>query len=96
MCKVDDQKQNVDYIFCLSHEAVQTTFKPLEVTDTTISCSIEQMVQNLNLDVEENRSKIPTLNQLKKTSQHWQELANLLKKRRPGSFLPQEPNPEPE
>ena len=42
MCKVNDQEQNVDYIFCLSHEADQTTFKRLEVTDTTISCNLEQ------------------------------------------------------
>ena len=41
MCKVNDQEQNVDYIFCLSHEADQTNFKPLEVTDTTISYNLE-------------------------------------------------------
>ena len=42
MCKVNGQEQNVDYIHCISHEAVQATFKPLEVTDTTISCNLVQ------------------------------------------------------
>ena len=49
---------------------------------------------------------IPTLNQLKKHRKNFLgekamggangELFNMLKKRRPKSFLPQEPNPEPD
>ena len=37
--------QSVDYIYCLQYhddDAVQTNSKPLEVTDTTISCNLEQ------------------------------------------------------
>ena len=40
-----DENQNVNYIYCLDYEdknAVHTNFKPLEVTDTTISCNLEQ------------------------------------------------------
>ena len=46
MCKVNaENHQKVDYIYCLSYRddfAVQTNAKPLEVTDTTISCNLEQ------------------------------------------------------
>ena len=40
-----DENQKVDYINCLRYwdsEAVQTNSQPLEVTDTTISCNLEQ------------------------------------------------------
>ena len=48
MCKVDINSkyhQKVDYIYCLGYydsKAVQTNFQPLEVTDTTICCNLEQ------------------------------------------------------
>ena len=46
MCKVNlDENQNVDYIYCLAYhdgDAVQTNSQPLEVTDTTISCNLDQ------------------------------------------------------
>ena len=46
MCKVKtEDHQTVDYIFCLAYgssDAVQTNCQPLEVTDTTISCNLEQ------------------------------------------------------
>ena len=40
-----EENQKVDYIHCLRYwdsEAVQTNSQPLEVTDTTISCNLEQ------------------------------------------------------
>ena len=40
-----EEHKNVDYIYCLQYgdsEAVQTKFKPLEVTKTTISCNLHQ------------------------------------------------------
>ena len=40
-----EDHQNVDYIYCLSYldsNAVKTNFQPLEVTDTTICCNLEQ------------------------------------------------------
>ena len=40
-----EENRNVDYIFSLQYndpEAVQTNFKSLEVTDTTITCNLEQ------------------------------------------------------
>ena len=46
MYKVNlDENQNVDYIYCLSYiyfDSVQTNSQPLDVTDTTISCNLEQ------------------------------------------------------
>ena len=46
MCKVNlDENQKVDYIYCLTYtdeKAVQPNSQPLEVTDTTISCNLEQ------------------------------------------------------
>ena len=46
MCQVNlEEDKNVDYIYCLTytdHDAVQTNFKPLEVTETTISCNLDQ------------------------------------------------------
>ena len=57
MCKVNSEDhQNVDYIYCLpyfdkfaveslayfDYDAVETNCQPLEVTDTTISCNLEQ------------------------------------------------------
>ena len=46
MCKVNSEDhQKVDYIYCLGYaysDAVQTNVKPLEVTDTTICCNLEQ------------------------------------------------------
>ena len=46
MCKVDlEDNQNVDYIYCLQYsdsKAVQPNSQPLEVTDTTISCNLDQ------------------------------------------------------
>ena len=46
MCKVNlEEYQRVDYIYCLQYhdkQAVKTNFQPLEVTDTTISCNLEQ------------------------------------------------------
>ena len=40
-----DENQNIDYIYSLGYgykTAVQTKFQPIEVTDTTISCNLEQ------------------------------------------------------
>ena len=46
MCEVNSEDhQNVDYIHSLSYDdsnAVQTNSQPLEVTQTTISCNLEQ------------------------------------------------------
>ena len=46
VCKANiDENQRVDYIYSLRYGdsyAVQTNYKPLEVTDTTISCNLEQ------------------------------------------------------
>ena len=46
MCKVNlNENQKVDYMYCLQYndeKAVQPNSKPLEVTDTTISCNLEQ------------------------------------------------------
>ena len=46
MCKVNSEDhQNVDYIYCLRYDgldAIQTNCQPLEVTDTTICCNLEQ------------------------------------------------------
>ena len=46
MCKVKtEDHQTVDYIFCLAYgssDAVQSNCQPLEVTDTTICCNLEQ------------------------------------------------------
>ena len=46
ICKVNlDENQRVDYIYSLRYldsEAVQPNSQPLEVTDTTISCNLEQ------------------------------------------------------
>ena len=46
ICKVNlDENQHIDYIYSLRYgdsEAVQTNSQPLEVTDTTISCNLEQ------------------------------------------------------
>ena len=46
MCKVSlEEDQNVDYIYCLSYlfsDAVQSNSKPLEVTDTTVECNLDQ------------------------------------------------------
>ena len=46
MCKVNSKDhKNVDYIYCLTYRdsnAVQPNFQPLEVTDTKISCNLEQ------------------------------------------------------
>ena len=46
MCKINlDENQKIDYIYSLRYwddDAVQTTSKPLDVTDTTISCNLEQ------------------------------------------------------
>ena len=46
MCKVNlDENQKVDYIYSLTYfdkKAVQPNSQPLEVTDTTISCNLEQ------------------------------------------------------
>ena len=46
ICKANiDENQRVDYIYSLRYGdsyAVQTNYKPLEVTDTTISCNLEQ------------------------------------------------------
>ena len=47
MCKVNlDENQKVDYIYSLryggQYQLVQTNSQPLEVTDTTISCNLEQ------------------------------------------------------
>ena len=46
MCQVNlEEDKNVDYIYCLTYKddnAVKTTFQPLEVTETTISCNLEQ------------------------------------------------------
>ena len=48
MCKVksnENENENVEYIYCLKYfdsTAVKTNFQPLEVTDTTISCNLEQ------------------------------------------------------
>ena len=46
ICKVNlEDHQKVDYIYCLSYQdsdAVQTNAQNLEVTDTTISCNLEQ------------------------------------------------------
>ena len=46
MCKVySEDNPKVDYIYCLRYidsKAVQTNAQPLEVTDTTICCNLEQ------------------------------------------------------
>ena len=46
MCKVKlEENLNVDYIYCLAYYdfgAVQTNSQPLEITDTTISCNLQQ------------------------------------------------------
>ena len=46
ICKLQlREEQKIDYIYCLRYEdnnAVQTNFQPLEVTDSTISCNLEQ------------------------------------------------------
>ena len=46
ICKIDlNENQNVDYIYCLDYfdsKAVQTNSDPLEVTNTTMSCNLEQ------------------------------------------------------
>ena len=46
ICKVNlADGQNVEYIYCLTYRdssAVQTNFHPLEVTDTTVSCNLDQ------------------------------------------------------
>ena len=46
MCQVNlEEDKNVDYTYCLQYlddDAVQTNFQPLEVTETTISCNLEQ------------------------------------------------------
>ena len=46
ICKVNlDENQKIDYIYSLRYgdsEAVQTNFQALEVTDTTISCNLDQ------------------------------------------------------
>ena len=46
ICKVNlYENQKIDYIYSLGYfdsDAVQTTSKPLEVTDTTISCNLDQ------------------------------------------------------
>ena len=46
MCQVNlKENLQVDYIYCLTYEdfdAVQTNSKPLEVTETSISCNLEQ------------------------------------------------------
>ena len=46
MCKVNsDENQKLDYIYSLRYtdsKAVQANCKPLEVTDTTISCNLEK------------------------------------------------------
>ena len=46
ICKVNlDENQHIDYIYSLKYgdsEAVQTNSQPLEVTDTTIFCNLEQ------------------------------------------------------
>ena len=46
ICKINlDENQKVDYIYCLQYsdsKAVQPNSQPLEVTDTTISCNLDQ------------------------------------------------------
>ena len=46
ICKVNfADGQNVEYIYCIKYSdssAVQTNFHPLEVTDTTVSCNLDQ------------------------------------------------------
>ena len=46
MYKVNSEDNpKVDYIYCLKYsdsKAVETNFQPVEVTDTTISCNLEQ------------------------------------------------------
>ena len=46
VCKTNlDENQKVDYIYCLCYSdnnSDQTNIQPFEVTDTTISCSLEQ------------------------------------------------------
>ena len=46
MCKVNsDQDQNVDYIYVIRNaalKAVKANFKPLEVTETTVECNLDQ------------------------------------------------------
>ena len=46
ICQVNlDKNQRVDYIYCLRYldsDAVQTNSQPLEFTNTTISCNLEQ------------------------------------------------------
>jgi len=46
MCKVDlEDNQNVDYIYCLQYSdlfAVKANFQPIEVTDSTVSCNLNQ------------------------------------------------------
>jgi len=46
MCQVDlEEDKNVDYIYCLTYfddNALPTNFQPLEVTETTISCNLDQ------------------------------------------------------
>ena len=40
-----EEDKNVDYIYCLAYgddDAVETNFQPLEVTETTISCNLDQ------------------------------------------------------
>ena len=45
-CKVSlEEDLSVDYIYCLSYifsDALQANFKPLEVTDTTVECNLDQ------------------------------------------------------
>ena len=46
MCKVNlEEDQAVDYIYCLRYKdtnAIEANVQPFEVTDTTISCNLEQ------------------------------------------------------
>ena len=46
MCKANlDDNQKVDYVYCLRYDdgsAVKTNAKPIEVTDNTISCNLNQ------------------------------------------------------
>ena len=46
ICKVNlEDHQNVDFIYCIQYQdfdAVETNFQPLEVTDNTISCNLQQ------------------------------------------------------
>ena len=91
ICKVNlDENQKVDYIYSLRYEdseAVQPNSQPLEVTDTTISCNLEQRQRSSQqildladyLQMHSNRNPIRRWNSGKSFSSDiplWIELSN--------------------